>query len=831
MSKQSWYGGDSPSPYVRRKDTSSKSWYMRPSTSLLVTFLLGIAVGFILRYAWFETKQEAPEQPPIPAGSMDTIPAESPPDTAPETIVPELDVAIQPANLEKIWPARHLIVGIPGTGLDPDTADMLNRYKPGGVWLRSSNTVNQTQIKRLVSQIQMLASLDPQPTGWPLIVAAQDGGKNRNILQLPAAPSYEDIALLETPEEIREAGKKTAEYALKLGVGVLLAPSLDVFDAKERHPSERPYFLGTTPEEVVRAGIPYMEGLQERGVAAFVKYYPGMGAATSNKNGIPSIKETNPDNLRNSLQAFADAASHDVAGILVGGVSVPALDTESSGRPATLSRPMIQDVLRQNCHYEGIILAEDILSVAAWSKNTTEQNIVGALAAGCDAILISSITIEEMEKVIDAIKQAVTDGTLTEAQLSISNQRLNLCRSKLARRMSQEDTEALQTTVPAEGEPEGKTEPSEAEATETAIVPEQSPEGQPEEEPATIPVTDSEKKTEAVKPSDASQAEKPFPPGTNEKIIHSIKQGETLTGIANKYGVSVKDIMQWNNLQDGNIKYGGKLEIHGTPPKEKEPESGGEKPEPVETPKAEPKAAVPVEEKPAFSEKTQTLSEEKPLAPREELTPAEELPALPAGTPVTTKEIPVSVETLPIPEQEPVLPLPTQEDSSANPNTPEVPPETSSADTVPAAIEAPAAVLPTTQDVPPIVPATPDTSSIKENLPAPTEDIPDEPSPLLESLTSEDQNEPTPPPSTAAETAGSESASKQEGNLGGTAPEAQASGQQPGENYISHVIGSGETLNKISAKYGVSVQEIIKANMLADPNRLLVGETIKVPKK
>lgn len=671
MSKQSWYGGDTPSPFVGKKEIKTKSWYTGSSVSLVVTFLLGVGVGFFMRYAWFELRHEQIEEPATPTGIMETVPADSSDAAAPGAGIPDLDVTILPANMEESWPAQHLIVGLPGTVLDPDSVEMLNRYKPGGVWLRSTNTVNDVQIGKLIDQINLLAALEPASAAMPLVVAGQDGGAGGNVLRLPEAPTLEAIAQLETLEAIREAGKKTAAHALNLGVGMLLTPVLDVYDASERHASERPDFLGTTPESVTRAGIAYIEGLQEQGALAVAKHYPGIGSATIKEGGLPLIKEDDADNLTATIQVFADAAANDVAGILISGATIPVLDTEIPGRPTSLSPAMVRGVLRQRCGFDGVLIAEDMRSIALWSENTTAQNIVAALAAGCDAVLLSSVSSEEMAEIIGVIKQAVEDGTLDSEELQVSRQRLDLCRVKLARTMGRDAWDTGEEPVITEGEggedvrpsaegapePEGEA-PSEAE-------PAPGLEEQPEKITDESPDTKTEESPAAEPRSAAPAAEKPNLPEGTQKIVHTIKQGETLTGIADAYGVSVRDIVQWNNLKDTNIKFGDKVDVYTGRTPEPETVSSEEK-APEETtanvpePMAAPEETAPVlEESPPAQEASPSppeasapiTEEEAPNESESAVSPTEEPPVAPEETVPITEEVSTGSAEVPVAEE------------------------------------------------------------------------------------------------------------------------------------------------------------------------------------
>jgi len=805
MSKQSWYGGESESLSIRTAETNRKAWFGGPSASLMITFLLGVAVGFFLCYALLELRQESP------TGETVAAPAQEP-ETPAATAPAPADVAAAPANPDDVWPARHLIIGFEGITLDQDTAEMMNRYKPGGVWLRESNTVESAQINDVVKQINGLAAIDQQPETKPLIVAAQEGGSNRNVLRFPEALSYEDIARLETLEAIREAGRKTAREALGLGVGVLLSPVLDIFDAEERDAAERSYFLGDTPETVTQAGIAYFEGLQEGGMLAVALHYPGTGSAVYKEDDVALIAETNVENLASTMMPFLEAAAYDISGMLVSSATVPALDVEVPGRPASLSPVLVREVFRNKWGYSGVLIAEDIHSVSKWSGKPVEKDIVDALAAGCDAVLISAITPEEMARVVEELKLAVSDGRLDSETLSASRQRIDLWRQKLARGAAS-TAEPAEVVPPVLAEGEGEVAPSPEGEIPVVAEGESNPvlEGEAVPEAAPAPKTKEDKKPEAesppkadVKPEAVPAAAGVQPEGTHE-VIHEIKRGDTLSRIANTYGVKVKDIMTWNNITDANIKFGDKLVVYTAQP--------------------ETKAALEV--KPAPAPEPPAPPVEAPVVPESAPAPAvvpEPAPAPPA--PVSVPEPPAPATEAPVSQE---LPQPTVT-TPAIPDTPEEPSEDS--DTAPAI-----------GDVTPIEPAPEDASEsavsdetsheVKRNFnvrPA-SENKVEEAAPQVQESSPEPPAEPemsvtvvpvegvtVEPPAPVVEAAPAPV----------PAPEPAPAATAP--EYTTHVVGPGDNLSKIAKTYGTTTQELMSLNAITDPNLVKLGTELKVPK-
>lgn len=873
MSKQSWYGGNNEALPIRSNEWKRKTMYGGPSVSLLITFLLGVAVGFFLHYALFEIRQgkSSEETTSVPVA---TPAAPETPESPVEQPSQEVAITASPVDPESTWPARHLIIGIPGTSLDMDTADLLNQYKPAGVWLRESNTVNTIQIRELIQQINVLAAMGPELDMQPLILAAQEGGEDLNPLRLPEALTYEDIAKLETLDAIREAGKTVAQQSRSLGVGVLLAPVLDIFDGEQRDASERPHFLGDTPETVSQAGVAYAEGLLEGGVLAVARNYPGIGSAIMQDEDVPLIPETNVEKLASTMMPFLEAAAYDISGILISSASVPALDVQVPGRPASLSPVLVREVFRNKWGYAGVLLADDIHTVYPWSGKPVEEDIIAALAAGCDAVLISVVNEEDMARIVAALKQALNDGALDAESLLASRQRLDLWRSKLARTSTGVAPETAAEPV-VEGEPAVPVEeaniPAETVTIEATPAPEgeAKAEGEVEGEVVAEPPNKPEEKTEATaEPETAPEQEqkppegensaepvKPPKPATDEtiaapegsnKVEHRIKQGDTLTGIAKHYGVSVKDIMSWNKLSDADIKFGRTLVIYST--------QGDISAAPAETPVSEPQETAPPVETPS---ETPGTSE----APVPEAPPT--LPEEPVTKTTVSEPIPPVQETPVTPQEEPARETYVPEQIPPAPEAPAAPPEEPALDTyvpeqVPPAPEMSVPEPPETPIAPEPADAQNETPSVSPGgeEPAVTKNFSMRSS-TPKKVEADDSEDVVPPPEAPDETPEKTSAAPEmsvtvvpveqavtiepavtvapaaettASSEPAPEPETVSAPSTSEKEYTTYVIKSGDNLSRVANKYGVTVKELMDLNAIDNADIVVLGTELKVPK-
>lgn len=847
-----------------RRVTRRKSWFRSSVFSQLVTFTLGAILGACLFYAYSEIYSEKVQEQQ-PTAQVDTspepvIPAQV---AAPEIVPPvQPEYAIEPipADMDSMWPLRHVIIGVEGTHLSRKTIEMLNAWKPAGVWLRENNTESPRQIEEMISLINLYASLDGSREKNPLICMAQEGGQTGNLLQIDGALTCQELAALDSLDAIKKAGRQVAETALSAGVGVLLAPRLDLFFPGRSREEDRPHYFGDNKESVIQAGLAYAGGLMEAGALSVVSSYPGMGSAVYQPRKLPVVEETDIEKLAEIMLPFAEAAAYDISGILVGSVSVPALDKERPDRPASLSPRLVREVLRRQFGYTGVVLASDIIEVGVWSGNEPETDLVDALKAGCDAVLISSVNTEQLGRIAQEIMRAADRGILNKSELDASARRLDGWRQQIARQRSailaEAEGEPLDVTetapesapavpeadavpetekiAPAEKEAAGSAEETPAPSSEAApprstiidqeavpeLVEEKQPEAKSPEEaeaaPAAVqeavPVIEETAPPQEEKP--AAPQEKavvqetqkatpsPQPQGTR-MLSYTIQPGDTLSKIATTHQVSSSDLMKWNGLTSGDIKFGKKLTIYvpdtGNVPEQSQP-SGAE---------------VSVE-KTVEDVVTEMISPDNAAAAKTESegsTEAAPVQEETAGTPHETaaEQGAVSAEKL---ETEAV----TVESASSVPEAKETPPPlTPSRETENAPAEE---ALP--EEAPDVIS---DLDSQSDFQPV---------SDLLDS-SSEKQDEhpdsmipPVSPPVEYTRAPGDAPVQAEH-----SADENKETSSQTVEaaapEFGSYVIQGGDTLHSIAKRYNTTVQNLMTINGIQDANLIVLGKEIRVP--
>jgi beta-N-acetylhexosaminidase len=168
--------------------------------------------------------------------------------------------------------------------------------------------------------------------------------------------------------------------------------------------------LGEKAEDVARLGSAIITTLQGEGLAACGKHFPGHGDTSTDSHFELPLVEHPLDRLRRvEFVPFRAAVAAGVATMMTAHVFVPALDET---RPASLSKRIVGDLLRDELSYEGVILSDDLEMKAIANEYAVPAAAVLALEAGCDGVLICSGDHDTQAAAIEALVHAVEEDRL-----------------------------------------------------------------------------------------------------------------------------------------------------------------------------------------------------------------------------------------------------------------------------------------------------------------------------------------------------------------------------------------------------------------------------------
>jgi beta-N-acetylhexosaminidase len=226
------------------------------------------------------------------------------------------------------------------------------------------------------------------------------------------------------------AARFAAALAAELeAVGVTLdyAPVLDIH-TNPTNPVIGDRALADSAAEVARLGRVVIRTLQEAGIAACGKHFPGHGDTSTDSHHELPLVEHPPDRLRAvEFEPFRAAIAEQVAFVMTAHVLVPSLDEL---RPATLSPGVVRELLRKELGFEGVILSDDLEMKAVSARYAVPDAAVAAINAGCDGLLICSGNVDLQAQTLEALVKAVETGDIPAARLDDAERRLTRAKER-----------------------------------------------------------------------------------------------------------------------------------------------------------------------------------------------------------------------------------------------------------------------------------------------------------------------------------------------------------------------------------------------------------------
>jgi beta-N-acetylhexosaminidase len=290
------------------------------------------------------------------------------------------------------------MVGLPEVVLDDSTLRLIKEFRINNFIYFKRNVESPEQLKKLSDELNRACTQNN--LGPPLIAIDQEGG---TVARLPPPftqfPDARELARAENPQNGLGGYARVCSKELKdIGVNYNLAPVLDVCEAGKEYFMER-RSLGDDPEVVGRLGAFVISEMQAHGIAASGKHFPGLGAAVVDPHfQLPYVAKPEPDIRAQDLIPFQHAVAAGVASIMTSHTIYKHLDPEY---PATLSRKILTDLLRNELGYDGVIITDDLEMGAIEEEGDLGQAALQAFTAGADLLLIC----HSHEKVIDALRE------------------------------------------------------------------------------------------------------------------------------------------------------------------------------------------------------------------------------------------------------------------------------------------------------------------------------------------------------------------------------------------------------------------------------------------
>ncbi|MBW4418343.1 MAG: beta-glucosidase [Myxacorys californica WJT36-NPBG1] len=222
-----------------------------------------------------------------------------------------------------------------------------------------------------------------------------------------------------------QMGKVTAQEGLAIGLNWILAPTVDV-NNNPHNPVINVRSFGETPEIVIALTTAFIAGVQSGGALTVAKHFPGHGdTAIDSHLELPTIPHDRDRLDQIELPPFKAAIAAGVDSIMSAHLKIPALDDQA---PATLSHPILTDLLRAELGFDGLVTTDALVMGAIANRYGTAEACILAVEAGADILLMPL----EPEKAIEAVCDAVESGRISRERIWASVERILHAKSKIA---------------------------------------------------------------------------------------------------------------------------------------------------------------------------------------------------------------------------------------------------------------------------------------------------------------------------------------------------------------------------------------------------------------
>jgi beta-N-acetylhexosaminidase len=328
---------------------------------------------------------------------------------------------------------QMLIIGFRGTKASENSsiAKQLKELNVGGVILFDydnpsksfpRNIVDPAQTKQLIAYLQNFA-----PTPLFVAVDAEGGLVNRlkekyGFIDLPSAQKLgEQNDLAKTQQTASELGKELKQLGFNLDfapvVDVNINPQNPIIGALERS-------FSSNPNEVADQALSFIKGLHENNIISAIKHFPGHGSSQNDSHlGMVDVTKTYQQRELVPFQKIIEQNQADM--VMTAHVINANVDPKY---PATLSSLFLQNILRNQLGYKGIIVSDDMQMGAITKNYGFEDALVRSINAGCDLLGLSNNNDSYDEniasKAINAIFKAVKDGRISEDKIDASYERI-----------------------------------------------------------------------------------------------------------------------------------------------------------------------------------------------------------------------------------------------------------------------------------------------------------------------------------------------------------------------------------------------------------------------
>ncbi|XZH04528.1 glycoside hydrolase family 3 N-terminal domain-containing protein [Clostridium perfringens] len=324
------------------------------------------------------------------------------------------------------------------TEINSEVAEVIDKYDLGGVILFAENVKEISQTTTLIHDLQEVAINDEDGNLPLLITLDQEGGIVTRLGEGTNLPGNMALGATRSEKSSYDAGYLIGRELNALGVNVNFAPVLDTNNNPE-NPVIGVRSISSNPELVGKLGKNIAKGIQDQGVAATAKHFPGHGdTSTDSHYGLPMVNKSIEELRETELKPFKIAIENGIDMIMTAHIQFPQIekDTFISKKddsqiviPATLSDDIITGILREEMEYDGVVIT-DAMNMKAISDHFGElESTKMAINAGIDIILMPTILrnnddVKKLDYIVNGILDYIKSGEIKEEEITDSVERI-----------------------------------------------------------------------------------------------------------------------------------------------------------------------------------------------------------------------------------------------------------------------------------------------------------------------------------------------------------------------------------------------------------------------
>ena len=289
------------------------------------------------------------------------------------------------------------------TEINVELEKILTTYNPGGFILFKSNVASFNQTQRFLNDIRSSTNIET------IISVDQEGGRVQRLdkrIGFENYPSMSEIGKTMNENLAFELGAKMGAELKSIGVDMNMAPVLDIFSNPQNTVIADRAF-GTNSELVKKMAFAYAEGLRKENIIAVGKHFPGHGDTIKDSHVDLPIIEKDLETLKQlELIPFIEAVNKKLPGLMVAHIAVPKITHDLL--PASLSKIMISDLLKNEIGYNGLIMPDSLKMKALANYFKNEDIYLRCIDAGNDFLLMP----QDVKEAYEVIYRKVNEGVI-----------------------------------------------------------------------------------------------------------------------------------------------------------------------------------------------------------------------------------------------------------------------------------------------------------------------------------------------------------------------------------------------------------------------------------